>query len=411
MKRILIIAGGKWQVPLIQKAKLLGYEVVNSNLYKDSPGFKFADYIEVCDVRDKQRNLDIARKYNIESVLSDQSDIAVPTVAYVAEKMGCKTIGSEMAELFTNKYKMREFCIMNGFKSPEYKLCHRVEDAIIFFKNMPDRIIIKPLDSQSSRGVYTINNVDELKEKFSISQRYSSNKKDVLAERYISGKEFTVDGITYKGKHYSLAISEKKHFEYNKNIASELRFSYYNDHYDYDRLRRIHNELIEKSGLPFGLTHAEYKYENGEYYLIEMAARGGGTKIASDIVPYMSGIDTYDILIKSTMGKYDKEKIDWPLKEEYQNRWAALKFLDIESKGKAIASIEGVEKIKQIEGIEDFALEFSVGDMLEHAQDDRSRVGYYIVFAKSKEEIEMIESNVSDLLKISYKKKEYIDYG
>ena len=36
MKRVMVIAGGTWQVPLIKKVKSLGYEVVNSNLYEDS---------------------------------------------------------------------------------------------------------------------------------------------------------------------------------------------------------------------------------------------------------------------------------------------------------------------------------------------------------------------------------------
>lgn len=35
MKRVMVIAGGTWQVPLIKKVKSLGYEVVNSNLYED----------------------------------------------------------------------------------------------------------------------------------------------------------------------------------------------------------------------------------------------------------------------------------------------------------------------------------------------------------------------------------------
>ena len=38
-KRLMIIAGGTWQVPLVKKAKELGCFVVNSNLYEDSPGF------------------------------------------------------------------------------------------------------------------------------------------------------------------------------------------------------------------------------------------------------------------------------------------------------------------------------------------------------------------------------------
>lgn len=402
MNRILIIAGGKWQVPLIKKAKALGYEVVNSNLYEDSPGFEFADFKEVCDVRDKEQNLKIARKYDVCGVLSDQSDIAIPTVAYVAEKMNCRSIGSEMAKLFTNKYEMREFCTRNGFYCPEYRLCQNVEEAISFFDEIGKKIIIKPLDSQSSRGVYTINNIEELKENFSMSQEFSNAGKFVIAERYVSGKEFTVDGMAYHGKHHSLAISEKAHFSYNKNIASELKFSYSNLNYDYDELRRIHNQLIDKTGLSFGLTHAEYKYEDGKYFLIEMAARGGGTNISSNIVPYMSGIDTYRILIDHAMGKGEDTEIEWLISPEYQERCAVLKFLDIESNGRKIASIDGIEAIKKIKGVEDFALEFSVGDIVEHAQDDRSRVGYYIAYAESEDRLRQIDAEINKLLKISF---------
>lgn len=402
MKRIMIIAGGTWQVPLIRKAKELGYEVVNSNLYEDSPGFKFSDFAEVCDVRDKKRNLEIAKKYNILGVLTDQSDIAVPTVAYVAENMGCPTIGSEMAELFTNKFRMREFCYKKGFASPEYKVCNTVEEAIDFLEKINKKVVIKPLDSQSSRGVFTVERIEELEEKFPVSQSFSSDKREVLIERYVSGKEFTIDGILFEGKHHSLAISEKAHFKYNQNIASELLFSYDSESYDYDLLRETHNRLIEQTGLLFGLTHAEYKYENGEFYLIEMAARGGGTKIASDIVPYMSGIDTYKILIDSALKNGSSTNFNFTISKRFQKRWAILRFLDVESNGKAIVSIEGIDKIKALDGVKDFALEFSIGDIVEHAQDDRSRVGYYIACAESKEEIEIINETINKFLKISF---------
>ncbi len=62
---------------------------MNSNLYEDSIGFKYADFTGVMDVRDKEKNLALAKEYKIDAVLTDQSDIAVPTVAYVAEQMGC----------------------------------------------------------------------------------------------------------------------------------------------------------------------------------------------------------------------------------------------------------------------------------------------------------------------------------
>ena len=106
-KRIFVIAGGAWQVPLVKKVKKLGYEAVNSNLYENSPAFEYADYCEVANVLDKEKNLEIAMKYNVDAVLTDESDIAVPTVAYVAKTLGLPTIGEDKAALFTNKYQMR----------------------------------------------------------------------------------------------------------------------------------------------------------------------------------------------------------------------------------------------------------------------------------------------------------------
>ena len=133
-----------------------------------------------------------------------------------------------------------------------------------------------------------------------------------------------------------------------------------------------------------------------------MAARGGGTNIASNIVPYMSGIDTYEILIHHAMGRDNDKEIEWFIPKDYQKRKAVLKFLDVESKGKKIISITGIDDIKKIKGVEDFTLEFSAGDVVKHAQDDRSRVGYYIAYAESAEELRRIEEDINKLLVISY---------
>lgn len=62
-------------------------------------------------------------------------------------------------------------------------------------------------------------------------------------------------------------------------------------------------ELISGTGIKYAITHSEYKFEDGDYYLIEMAARGGGSRIASDIVPFMSGVDNYQLLINAALGQ------------------------------------------------------------------------------------------------------------
>lgn len=399
-KTVMVIAGGTWQVPLIKKVKAMGYKVLNSNLYEDSPGFAFSDYTAVADVKDKEKNLEIAEKYKVNAVLTDQSDIAVPTVAYVAEKLGCYTFGEEMAALFTNKFKMRKFCQEKGFPIPEYRLCYTIEDAKEFLRELKKTIVIKPLDSQSSRGVFTIHTEEELEQYFSISESYSNQGKGVLAERYIVGTEFTIDGIMNKGGHHSLAISQKSHFAYNPNIASKLFFSYDNENFDYDRLRRQNNELVERTGLKFGLTHGEYKYENGKFYLIEIAARGGGTKIASDIVPFLSGIDTYELLVKNALG--ESAEVDYSVIEKNKKRCAVLEFLDVESNGKKIKNISGLEQIREIKEVREIQLEFKIGDIVEKAQDDRSRAGFFIVCGETREKTQDVCNQIKKILDIEF---------
>ncbi len=123
MARIFVIAGGEWQCPLVEKIKNMGHEVICSNLYSDSPAFKYADEVYVADVLDKEANLKIAQKCMPDAIATDQSDIAVPTVAFIAEKLGLKGIGTKTAELFTNKFLMREFCRKNSLPTPQYRLC------------------------------------------------------------------------------------------------------------------------------------------------------------------------------------------------------------------------------------------------------------------------------------------------
>ena len=403
MERVLVIAGGEWQTPLVKKVKERGYQVIDSNLYQDSPAFAYADITEVADVLDMEKNLEIARKHRIDAVITDESDIAVPTVAYVAEELNLPGIGTDMALLYTNKYKMREFCRTHGLPTPQFFLCKSKEDAIACVSRVSQKVVIKPLDSQSSRGVFVLEKPEDAMEHYDISASYSRDKESVIVEKYIQGKEFTVDGIVVDGKHYTLAISEKRHFSYNPSIASELFFSYENPDFDYDKLRRQNDRLVELTGLPFGLTHAEYKYNNGTYYLIEIAARGGGTRISSHIVPLLCGVDNYGMFIDMALG-HQIQEIPSKIYKSYQT-CAVLKFLDLPSEGGLVTDISGVEEIRNDPHIVELRLEFQKGDILPPVQDDRSRPGFYIAWGENREELLKIMARVEKTIKITVQKE------
>ena len=391
MARVMVIAGGAWQCPIIKLAKSMGHYVICSNLYEDSPAFQYADVGGVANVLDKEKNLEIAREYKPDAVLTAQSDIAVPTVAYIADQLGIKGIGIEIASRFTNKYKMREFTSKAGFVSPKFSLCRNIDEAKDFLQEVPV-CIIKPLDSQSSRGVHIVKSAEDIEKNFADCIQYSNSEKAIVIEEYIEGTEFTVDGLKTSTDYVVTAISEKEHYKYNSSVANRLLFTQTNDRFDYDKLRKVNTEMVKAMGLPFGVTHAEYKYKDGEFYLIEIAARGGGTKISSDIVPLMSGINTNEIYLKMLLGESDE------IKAGEKHECAVLGFFDFKP-GK-IVSIEGLDKAEKLPGIQDMALEIKVGEQLGEAKDDRSRCGYYILYADSLDELNTREKQLKETVKV-----------
>ena len=375
MARIMVIAGGDWQIELIKKAKSMGHFVICSNLYENSPAFPYADACEVSDVLDKEKNLEIAKRYRPDAVISDQSDIAVPTVAYLNEQLGLRGIGMELANLFTDKSLQRAFCRHHGFPVPDFKLCRCAEEALPMLAKY-GKIIIKPIDSQSSRGVYTVETEQQLYDNIDDTLSYSNREKLFLAEAYIDGAEFTIDGVVVNGHHYPLCISVKEMHPQNPNVSRMQSYSYHSPIYDYDALRAANKALFEAAGLPMGLTHSEFKFHNGRFYLIEAGARGGGSNLSAKIVPFMSGIDNYDYLIREALGEdVDEQRLRTHVFSE--KKYVVMRFFDF---GEGTAErVEGLDYLKTHPLLLDYQLNVKPGDVLKKPKYGRLRPGHFII--------------------------------
>ena len=399
MAKIMVIAGGDWQIELIKKAKSMGHFVICSNLYEDSPAFPYADACEVSDVLDKQKNLEIAKKYRPDAVISDQSDIAVPTVAYLNEQLGLHGIGTDKADLFTDKSKQRDYCKANGIDIADYRVCETPDDAMPLLEKY-GRIVIKPIDSQSSRGVHTITNRMELETNYRDSIGWSNRRKVFLAEEYIDGDEFTVDGLVVNGNHYPLCVSVKEMYPQNPNISRTQSYSYLSEKHDYNLLRNTNKKLIESLGLPMGLTHSEYRVHNGRYYLIEAGARGGGSNLSGKIVPFMSDIDNYEYLIKEALG----ETVDEAAVREKifsEDKYAVMRFFDF---GEGVVDhVDGKDFLINHPMLIDYQLEVKPGDELKNPKYGRLRPGHFIIGGYGKNNVENEANKIIEAVRVVYR--------
>lgn len=399
-KKILVFPGTQWQVPLIEKIQEMGHQALVVNPDPNAPGMKKADICLISDIFDKERVVKFGRNQKIDAVMSDECDIAMNMLAELGKLFKVPAMDEETAALFTDKFLMREFSKKHGLKYPEYKFCKTVEDAIALQKGINKPIIIKPLDSNASHGVFKCNNEQEIREHFAESMSFSRVEKSVLAERFIVGTEFTIDGVKTPHAHYTMAISEKKHFAHNESIANELLFSHYNPNFNYDKLRATNDAFVMKSNLQFGFTHAEYKFEDGDFYLIEIAARGGGNMISSCITQYMTGYDTYRYLVECAIGNAHDE--DFSLRPEYKERAAVLKFFETPGGGGKVREIKGLDYLDNEPDIKHYRLNFKIGDTIKNALNDSVRIGFYIVCSENMQKLREVINNVQKNFQIIY---------
>ena len=150
MKNVLIIAGGIWQMPIIEFFQKKSYRVSVVDPYDFSEGSKAADVHIKCDVRSVEEVMEKIKGLSFDIVTSDQSDIAVPMVAKVAEKLKLRGNSFTATSKFTNKLFMRDLAHKLKLPIPAYGKASNIFDLDNFIEQYKLPVIIKPADSQSS---------------------------------------------------------------------------------------------------------------------------------------------------------------------------------------------------------------------------------------------------------------------
>lgn len=295
---IMVLGAGALQVPLINKVLEKGYNPVVVSLNREEPGMRMVKDIVVADFVEEELMLQYARRYNIVGIVTDQTDLPVRTVAYVSEKMNLPGIGYETACLFTDKFKMREKCREIGVKTLEYELANDLDGAKAFFKNIGKDIIIKPLNNQGSKGVYKVSSLSELENKFCQAERFSRGE-SILMEEFVSGEdELVIEGVALDGWSENLICGDTHYFNLPDVFSARQRIFPSVKRPDIvEQALDLNKRIINGFGLTRGLTHGEYIIADGQVYLIEIAARGGGVFISSDIIPLLTGFDTTSFIV------------------------------------------------------------------------------------------------------------------
>lgn len=322
MKKLAIIGASYLQLPLVKKANEMGIEI-HCFAWEDGAVCKdIADYFYPVSILNYQEIFEVCKKIKIDGITTIATDMAVPTICYVAENLNLVTNTSKTGLIATNKGLMRQAFLLNNCNSPKFNIYQKQTEI---YNNFNFPVIVKPVDRSGSRGISKIEKKSDLENaiKSAIKESFSEQ---AIVEEYIEGREVSVETISWKGKHYILAITDK--------ITTESpNFVELAHHQPSNLSIEIQNRIKEQTILALnaleiqnGASHSEFKINNkDEVYVIEVGARMGGDFIGSHLVELSTGYDFLKATINVSLNQFEEPVIK-------ENLFSGVYFLCEETK-------------------------------------------------------------------------------
>ncbi len=390
----MFVGAGPHQLKGIVRAKNMGLFVIASDGNSEAPGFGVADLPYVVNVKDKEANLKIARENAIDGVLSIASEVSIKTVAYISQVIGLPGINSEVAHKCTDKEQMRKAFHDAGLPGPESEVAFSLEELFYKADKIGFPVVVKPADSAGSRGVNRVDNKNGLKRAFLGAMKYSGKQK-ILVEAFLDGVESSVEAFVHDKDIHILTLSDKVRTPPPHLLDTTVIFPSAHPKAIQEQMVEMMVKAISGIGINLGPVHFEFMLTDDGPVPVELAARGPGFKVFTDIIPRITGIDILGELIKCALS----EKPDLRKNKDLAS---VLKF--IETKPGKIKKISGTEEAKKIEGVCELEIYLKEGDTVNSLTCGDDRIGHFISFANTREEAVNIAREVERMVIIETEK-------
>ena len=370
-KRLMILGASVLQLPGIEQAKEMGYEVVAVDMDPNAIGFRSADICLVISTIDIPAVVQAAKDYHIDGVMTLASDMPMRTVAAVAKECGLVGIDMDTAIRATNKAEMREALAAGHVPIPEF---HRVRTeaeyraAIACFD---EKCIVKPADNSGSRGVYLIGNVKDeaqVEEAYEHSKQFSRSG-EIVVEEYMEGPEVSVETMSIDGTCHVVQITDKlttgaPYFvEMGHNQPSMLPEKVKED------IRRVAIAANRAIGIQNGPSHTEIKVTKRGAKIVELGARLGGDCITTHLVPLSTGVNMVELCIRIAMGEKPEIKPTFA-------KGSAIRYFR-HSAGRVVR-LDGVEEALTLPGIRQISLVHGLGEQVHEITSSSERMGFVV---------------------------------
>ena len=392
---VLSVGNGEEQIYSINIAKSMGCNViaVGRDINHDIPSNILQYQI---DIKDADKVLEIAKKYNIKAILPAPIGRYVTTIGYINEKLnliGPKAYATTICadKQLLNSILMDDensFNLAKQISSNSSKLKEQLGKSFTF------PIIIKPRYGSGSNDVLIVHSSDEA---LSYIKNYkASNYGELIIEEFLGDpnideniKEIGVDAVIVNSEIVFINLRDK--LLTTMPYRQEIQYISPSSVSDIikERVRQYINKIADKLLLKDCIIHADIMLVNNTPYMIEISPRPAGLNIINKLTPVSIGKDIISEFIKYQLG----EKFDFT----YNNtkKYSLLRYIDIENI--SINNDLDIDKLKDNFDIDEVDILIKKGGYLDIVSNGHQLLsrGYYIISDISYEKL--VETNIEVL--------------
>lgn len=394
--RLQILGGGNNQIGAIIRANASGHEVVLTDYYEDAPGRAYAKFNEVVSTFDSDANIRVAKKYNVDGIMTMGTDQPVYTVACVAAAQNLPRFHEiDVAKAVTNKEIMKTIFTKNKIPTVSYQFITTASNRLDLAK-MKLPVVLKPLDSQGQRGVFKLDTLSEVMENLPETLSYSRENK-ALVEEYYESDEITVSAWINCGAVSILTVTDRKTFQFEKHIGICYAHDFPSKHINqYQTIKKITDQITKAFAINNGPLYVQLLVGKSEILVNEVACRIGGAYEEISI-PYLTGFDILDHVIAYSLGK---KRTAYIVDDASMNNHQYLSTQLFFAKPGQVKNLTDLEILKALPGVIAAGYNIKKGQTLRAIDNATARAGYMVITGKNREALNNNINNAFRHLKI-----------
>lgn len=392
MKKILILGANPETVSLIEKAKNMGLYTIVTDNNPNAYAKKFADKAANVNAVDVDGLVKLAKEENVSGVLVGVAEALLPAYCEVCRRLDMPCYSTiDKFEIMVRKDLFKAKC-------KEYGVPTVREYTDIGKLTFP--VIVKPVDSCSSKGIKVCHNENEVKEAIEHALLFSKSGK-YLIEEYMMGDEVISYYVMQDSNPIFVGMCDRYTFKEKEQLV-QLPTSYIFPSRYIDSYMRYADEAIKNMIKGLGLKNGSIFFQcfvdsEGIVRTYEPGYRLNGAQ-EHIIVSRISGIDAKELYINLALSgkesELDMEKYSNPKPDKI-----ACKLSPLVKTGE-IAKLEGLDEIKELTDVVSINPSYDVGDVVSGEGTLKQIVCRFFIISENKKSLIDTIEQIYSLLKV-----------